>query len=68
MSDKSLTSANQLIAGKTKNKQEINLVGPKKKLFRRYHTLKLSRQTILNFISFKIFNANINHKAIQPFL
>lgn len=33
MSDKSLTSANQLIAGKTKNKQEINLVGPKKSFF-----------------------------------
>lgn len=33
MSDKSLTSANQLIAGKAKNKQEINLVGPKKSFF-----------------------------------
>ena len=33
MSDKSLTSANQLIAGKTKNKQEINLEGPKRSFF-----------------------------------
>lgn len=33
MSDKSLTSANQLIAGKTKNKQEINLAVPKTSFF-----------------------------------
>ena len=33
MSDKSLTSANQLIARKTKNKQEINLEGPKRSFF-----------------------------------